>query len=126
MPKSTSSWAFIVPACLAFGSASAATGTVSGVTIAKVMHNTELTRGTKGRAWITLSGRFNPVGDCVFMGGIDSPANWALEFHVEHEAFKAMYAQALTAYAMKSLVTIHYDDGFAGSTTCRITSINIE
>jgi hypothetical protein len=113
--------------CLcSFTPAHAATGSISGVQIVKVWHNSEATRGPGGRAWVTLSARFNTVGNCVYMGGIDSPPNWGLEFQVEHGSFKAMYAQALTAYSTKSLVTIHFDDGFAGATTCRITSIILE
>jgi hypothetical protein len=109
-----------------FPAAFAATGSVTGVHVSKVWHDTTTTRGPSGRAWLTLSGRFNTVGSCLYMGAVDAPPNWGLEFHVEHASFKAMYAQALTAYAIKSPVTIYYDDGFGGGTTCRITAIVIE
>lgn len=104
----------------------AASGSIAGARITKVWHAIDTARGPNGRAWITLDTRFDLVGGCAYMGAVDAPPNWTLEFYVEHASFKAMYAQALLAYADGSRVTLWYDDGFGSGTTCRITSVVIE
>jgi hypothetical protein len=113
-------------AILAAANAFAATGSITGTLVSRVWHYTDTTRGPGGRAYVTVTSRFNTVGGCLYGGGIDAPQNWFLEFHVEHGSFKAMYAQALLAYANKSMVTIYYDDGFGSGTSCRITGFILD
>ena len=103
----------------------AATAFFSGAFITRVQQDISAVRGPGGRATITIDRHFPLAGVCLYAGTIDGPTGWALEFPVEHPAYKSLLALALTAYANGRAVDIEYDDAFGAGTTCRITGLAI-
>lgn len=104
----------------------AATATLNGAYVTRVMATIETARGPSGRAFLAVDRHFDLAGVCQFAGTVDGPSGWMMEFHVEHPSYKSLLSIALTAQSTGRSVRIEYDDGFGAGTNCRITALEIK